>query len=51
MEFMDMLEEWLDLRDKDNSEEDTRSIPRRHDDRERKYELEEEINKRMRGEL
>lgn len=52
MEFMDMLSEWLTLRDKDNIDgEDTRSIRTRQLDRERMDELEQEINRRMRGEL
>lgn len=51
MEFMDMLREWLELRDEDLDVEDTRSISRRADDWERMYELEQEINKRMRLEL
>lgn len=52
MEFMEMLREWLDLRDADSLDsEETRSIPQRSIDRARMDELEQEINKRMRGEL
>ena len=53
MEFMDMLKEWLSLRDKDNDPNDVcnRTIPMRKIDGERMEELEFEINKRMRGEL
>lgn len=47
MEFMDMLTEWLDLRDKENAEEDNRPIPTRHQERERMAELANEINRRV----
>ena len=51
MEFMDLLREWLELRELGMSDEDNRSIPQRGLDRERMAELEHEINKRARGEL
>jgi len=51
MEFMDMLREWIDLRDRQNAEEDNRPIDTRYRERERMAELEEEINRRARGEL
>ena len=51
MEFMDMLKEWLDLRDRENAEDDNRPIPKRQIERERMAELEDEINRRARGEL
>lgn len=52
MEFMEMLREWLDFRDADSFDrEDTRPIHKKSDDLARMDELEQEINKRMRGEL
>jgi hypothetical protein len=53
MEFMDMLKEWLDLRDEDNDPEEVcnRSLDVRTQDRNRMEDLEHEINKRIRGEL
>ena len=51
MEFMEMLEEWLNLRDLENAEDERRSIPERRMAISRMEELEQEINKRMRGEL
>ena len=50
MEFMDMLREWLALRDRQNDEEDNRPIDTRYREQERMAELEEEINRRARGE-
>ena len=47
MEFMDMMREWLDLRDAEKSEEDLRSIPQRALDRDRMLELEQAINARL----
>lgn len=46
MEFMDLLVEWLDLRDKEKANGD---LSQR--DSVRRQDLEFEINKRMRGEL
>lgn len=51
MEFMDLLREWLDIRDRQNAEEDNRPIATRQFERERMAELTDEINKRVRGEL
>lgn len=50
MEFMDMLREWLDLRDRENAEEDNRPIPTRQIERARMAGIEDEINRRVRGE-
>lgn len=44
MEFMAMLREWLDLRDKESAEVDNRPIPERRLDYERMADLEREIN-------
>ena len=46
MEFMDMLREWLDLRDRQNAEEDNRPIDTRYREQDRMAELEDEINRR-----
>jgi hypothetical protein len=51
MEFMEMLREWLDLRDRQNAEEDNRPIDTRYREGERMAELENEINRLARGEL
>jgi len=51
MEFMEMLEEWLALRDAGKVGIDSRLYPQQYIDTFRKLELEQELNKRMRGEL
>ena len=51
MEFMELLREWLELRERDMSEDESRPFQQRRLDRERMAELEHEINKRARGEL
>ena len=51
MEFMDMLKEWLQLRDMDKDRELTRLPETKGRDWCRMDELEEAINKKMRGEL
>ncbi len=50
MEFMDLLREWLELREIGMAKEDNRPIPQSRSDRERMAELENEINRRARGE-
>ena len=53
MEFMDLLDEYLELRRLQllSREEDWRSIPKISEDTERMFELREELDKRARGEL
>lgn len=49
MAFMAMLKEWLDLRDRENAEEDTRSILARSRDDARMAELEQAIDELVGG--
>ena len=51
MQFMDLLEEWLRLREMGKDRELYTSEDRKQSNYERKQEIEDEINKRMRGEL
>ena len=52
MEFTELLEEWLELRDVMNSdEEDMRQSIKRTEDINRMADITDEINKRMRGEI
>lgn len=51
MEFMELMTEWLLLREQERDPELLRSPETKHRDWERKLEIEQELNKRMRGEL
>jgi len=51
MQFMDLLKEWLRLREMENDRELIRLPENRQKDWLRMYEIEDELNRRARGEL